>query len=587
MPSVTDKPRSLSVKGALLNTKFEGYKINFHPREEQQIELPSNVYTYTGDADTATHTNTHTVAFYRDVELWNNLYRNPWVEDAVYYFDYAGGLQQVLAKANGEQCRLTTLTHHVREPEAIARSSLMFVSANIAVYTLTDACVYVCFLQNGGEAVVSTISIPASDASASIRVVDALLIDTVLRVVVQEMTTEKTEPAATSDTTVRSSTSSSYGLRIATLAVDVANRTCSARALSAIIKGSKRPDYVAMTADATGLLVVCEEQLSSASTATLANDTVDAMEEEDLDPPTPYVWTQTDDSVSLSFKVPEGTQTTQINVDIKSKAIIASIGGDFLPGFGDMYAPVDVDSCVWTREGNVVDVHLEKAQHTGNRWVYVFEDDQTAETMDPSKMRGMLDAMEKYMQQTKTPGMGGGLERVAGLDQMEEVDFDDGPILSVYKYTIAESTPTITISPQPTSTTALGGSQWQFPVLPIEPSYRPAFALKTNVDIAIFTQEKDVNSTPFSHTVTFDALAYVLASKRNLKLKSVPTDTSYAAACDCFSQVYIYNKPSEPGGTKADQSIFTLPTTDRIVGLQALPKAIVVLTDKAIYIQWL
>eukprot|EP01134_Creolimax_fragrantissima_P006311 CFRG6311T1 len=534
------------------------------------------------------------MSFYRDVEMWNNLYQNPWVDDKVYYFDRSGNLLQVNVKVDEEHPTSCVISTEERVPGAIERSALVFVSATMAVFSLADSSVRICFLTADGKGSL-TKSYPLASSLAprsSLRVMDALFgtksDPSALFIAVQEMTTTTSTPTS-SESNTRPTTTTVVSLKIVVMDVDTTARTCVFRSESNVISGPKRPEFVCISPEGKGLdiisekLMVCEQKEIDMTVAMSTDDDV-----EPIVPATPYAWTQTPDSVSISFKINLDVQTTEIDVEFTNNSVSVSVVGVPLNGFGKLYAPVQLDGCVWTRESDVVDVYLEKVAGTGDRWVYVFEDDQTPETMDPSEVRGMLDALQKYTKISQGGGiMGGGQSRVAGLDQMEEIDFDDGPVYSMYQYTVTlTNSNTVVLSSIPRNTIALGGSQWQFSLPIIGDSYRPGFALKTNVDIAIYTQESDPSSTPFTHTNTFDALGYVLASKRNLKYKTIAKDSSYAVACDCNSQVYIYYQPATRHDCHADQSILTLPTSDRIVGLQALSNVVVVLTDSAVFMQW-
>ena len=80
-----------------------------------------------------------------------------------------------------------------------------------------------------------------------------------------------------------------------------------------------------------------------------------------------YSWTQTDDEVIVKVKVPAGTKSKAVKLDVHSKTLKLEVLGDKILD-GSLYKNVDADECTFTIEddgdGRIVIVTLQKLQKT-------------------------------------------------------------------------------------------------------------------------------------------------------------------------------------------------------------------------------
>lgn len=80
-----------------------------------------------------------------------------------------------------------------------------------------------------------------------------------------------------------------------------------------------------------------------------------------------YSWTQTDDEVIVKVKVPAGTKSKAVKLDVHSKTLKLEVLGDKILD-GSLYKNVDADECTFTIEddgdGRTVIVTLQKLQKT-------------------------------------------------------------------------------------------------------------------------------------------------------------------------------------------------------------------------------
>eukprot|EP00123_Amoebidium_parasiticum_P009742 comp19680_c0_seq2/m.23350 comp19680_c0_seq2/g.23350 ORF comp19680_c0_seq2/g.23350 comp19680_c0_seq2/m.23350 type:complete len:583 (-) comp19680_c0_seq2:99-1847(-) len=298
-----------------------------------------------------------------------------------------------------------------------------------------------------------------------------------------------------------------------------------------------------------------------------------------------FVWVQTDDSIAISCRLPKDVPTASIHWTINPSSLVLSLPDDsnLLPT-SRFYGPIIREDCVWTRDGDVIDVHIEKAPGTG-RWVQAFEGDHTPETIDPSEVRKALESLEKY-----TSGEIEGGKMMEGqapsfANETEECDFSDAEPLTLYHYLLGATTTTeCTLIAQ----TNLGTRELLFTGIKDQTS-SGVLVLKYNVDALVYTPSVTTPASPtdpslhVEHTCTFNALAYVLASKQDKKFLGCSGTYQYAVMCDATRNVFVYYQPLE-GKHTATQKLLPVSGNDSIIGFQATSSCVFVLTDSHLHV---
>lgn len=264
----------------------------------------------------------------------------------------------------------------------------------------------------------------------------------------------------------------------------------------------------------------------------------------------PFSWWQTSDSLTVIFQLPATLQSTDFRVHFSPGGLSVSLVSDALDRIGGKiieldndttpdalletattlsqghftsratWAPINASDSVWTwervgrneNEKGLLTLHLEK-MHEATRWSRVFEKRQTSteeeseapETLDPSDLLNMIQGLEKYT----TEGHGdedpilrpGGLESISQQrdsllqDALEPEDAIVGrrcilsnvnneqvKVSSNNQYSLAES--------------IMGQEK--------------SLVLRHDLDGLLFTLNYS------THTDTFPALSFVLASKRDI-----------------------------------------------------------------------
>ena len=85
------------------------------------------------------------------------------------------------------------------------------------------------------------------------------------------------------------------------------------------------------------------------------------------------------------------------------------------------------------------------------------------------------------------------------------------------------------------------------------------------------------------HSLTFDALGYVQASKQEHKFTTCSNTFKHTFITDCTSNVYIYERDEE-NKKEHSQFVASFKKSEKILGCQAIEKNCYVLTDKHINI---
>jgi len=130
-------------------------------------------------------------------------------------------------------------------------------------------------------------------------------------------------------------------------------------------------------------------------------------------------------------------------------------------------------------------------------------------------------------------------------------------------------------------------------VVPQHGDRPPALCIRQDVDGFVWK----IKDCAMEHVNAFPALGYVQAGKQSRKFIMAPHDFSYSAISDASRHVYIYRqpKPLEAGtelrnrksGLKVEgvavQQVVTLDNNQEILGMQATPSFIYVITLQSLY----
>ncbi|SJL07390.1 uncharacterized protein ARMOST_10737 [Armillaria ostoyae] len=260
-----------------------------------------------------------------------------------------------------------------------------------------------------------------------------------------------------------------------------------------------------------------------------ANENLDSTENGPMKPP-PYSWYQTSDSLTIAFPLPYTTPKSNIHVEFSAHSLTLHIHGEALEAipFPDyhneaFWGEIELSSCLWTwdREAEhsfgLLTLHLEK-QHEGTRWMQVFKNHavEVPETLDPSELYKIREALEKYTAALRDGEDLSGLGLGRGVPSFAEGEIDEEVDGSVGRQAYLTWVTTNGDSP------SWASKSHEIPIrllsTPFPGSATPNVSLitKESVDGPVFTLgSEDVSE--WIHTSTYSALAFVLASKRDTR----------------------------------------------------------------------
>jgi len=287
-------------------------------------------------------------------------------------------------------------------------------------------------------------------------------------------------------------------------------------------------------------------------------------------PEPPYIWTQTDTEVTLCFSLPKGTTKHAVNCKFSRQGIQLQINlpqssnpGIRLPHLDNMplFDEVQSEDCFWTLESatGVLTLSLEK-KHAKTRWPQVFAEgidtNPVEETLDPSVFAEYKSALERYTTDQANAGPGRDSTLLPSLAQDPQEDIDEEGEEVKFSWIQAEDGADIV-----RASTIGSGHDWIGQAFPSfessqsteHPFRMPSVCLKHDVDGLVFAIQHVPGSAPsnssiqqaggimkFVHVSTFDALAFVQASKREKRFVMHDPHGRFAVIVESSRNVYIY-----------------------------------------------
>lgn len=255
------------------------------------------------------------------------------------------------------------------------------------------------------------------------------------------------------------------------------------------------------------------------------------------DKPPPYSWTQTSDSVTIAFPLPSNIPKNEIHVTLTAKTLSLLVKHELptsasLPRYSlrPLWDNINTSESVWTwdraadRHFGLLTLHLDKA-HMGTRWSSVFAqgsgEPEVPETLDPSELANIRDALEKYTSALQTGedmsglGLGSGVPSLAEGERDDSVDAGVGRRAQMTWLSIDGTQPAW--AQKESAETVLLSTP--FPGIGEE---QPTLITRNDIDGILHALQptgKDDAPIEWKHVSTYPALAFVLASKRDTRFR--------------------------------------------------------------------
>jgi CS domain len=304
--------------------------------------------------------------------------------------------------------------------------------------------------------------------------------------------------------------------------------------------------------------------------------------------PPPYAWTQDSEEITVAFPLPSTTPKTDINVLFSPQTLTLLVQGCDAPRYtaARLWGGIVPASSFWTwdahgaRTYGLLTLHLEK-QHAGTRWPHLFDSSNDAsagkeakaehpevpETLDPSELYAIRESLEKYTAALQErAGAGAGVAPPPSLTDGEldaEVDAAVGIESCITWVAAADG------GSAGAEDLAWTREDWDVPFTTLSaplPGIGDEISLvvKHTIDGVLFvlSDEDTTGGTPvWTHSSTFSALAFVLASKRDTRFTyHVPSKAVLAfegGGPEYAGNLYIY-RDAKPKSNWAKQAILKL-----------------------------
>lgn len=339
--------------------------------------------------------------------------------------------------------------------------------------------------------------------------------------------------------------------------------------------------------------------------------------------PPPYSWNQQSDSVTIVFPLPSHISAKDIKIVFRPNIVSMVVSSDKtkegdLPKLlsAKLWGDIDAGISTWTWEKvggsegkyGLLSLHLEK-KHEDTRWPHVFKQDgnpelekrylNVEETLDRSELAKITEALDKFTRDAANGGMAGIQQRSSLLgDEMdEEVDMSELHEGRGVQFTWIDNvneTPSLASGTHAEMAEVVSLPLPRAQVGPDDPDY--TIVIKHDVDGLLFTPSSVPSESSWTHTSTFPALAFVLASKRDVVQvyhssdqlcvalesgspvgsQNTNASSSYSSLQTAKMNAYLYYPP--PPGSKAKtakQKVLSLadPSAGAVLGAVSIKRS--------------
>ncbi|KAI9312742.1 hypothetical protein BX666DRAFT_818989 [Dichotomocladium elegans] len=301
--------------------------------------------------------------------------------------------------------------------------------------------------------------------------------------------------------------------------------------------------------------------------------------------PAPYQWTQEDrgDLLTLQFALPPGTPKAAISCRFTPTHLSLLVQGDLVSyPFRKLWTTVRADECTWTIDSatGVLSVFLTK-QDDRTRWPHVFDqDDGVLETLEPGKLEAITDSLARL---TESHASIQAMQHPVAQDIDEAID-EEGQAVEFGVYDLDGRLVQEILS---------GGREWvcgSFESLNSEGiSDNAALAsvcVKTDVDGQVYRFVDKGGVLDPEHAGTFDAFAFVQASKRDGRFVLHDPGLGFVAVVESNRNAYIYYRHGDKREVERQTLVDLTEGHDvDVVGCQLiLSRTLMVLTETELVI---
>lgn len=328
-------------------------------------------------------------------------------------------------------------------------------------------------------------------------------------------------------------------------------------------------------------------------------------------PPPPYAWTQDSEEITVAFPLPSSTSKANITVLFSPQTLTLLVQGGSAdddsaaaastPRYAAarLWGGIAPSSSFWTWDAHggaqsygLLTLHIEK-QHAGTRWPHLFDttsgnkdnnnnnktEPEVPETLDPSELHAIRESLEKY-----TAALQEGRAGAGAMPSLADGEVDQEVDAVVGTETCVTWVPAATAGDGDLDLDPVWAREdWDVPFTALSAPLpgignEISMVVKHTIDGLLFvlSDEDKASGTPvWTHSSTFSALAFVLASKRDARFTyHVPSKAVLAfesGGPEYGGNLYIY-RDAKPKSNLAKQAILKLAghTSGSLLGVGAI-----------------
>ncbi|XP_022357917.1 nudC domain-containing protein 1 [Enhydra lutris kenyoni] len=569
---------SLRVKRPLLDPRFEGYKLSLEPLPCYQLELDAAV------AEVKLRDDQYTLEHMHAFGMYNYLHCDSWYQDSVYYIDNLGrvmNLTVMLDTALGKPREVFRLPTDLTACDNRLCASVHFTSSTWVTLSDGTGRLYLIGTGERGNSASEKWEIMFNEElgnpfiiihSISLMNAEEHSVTTLLLRIEKEELDMK---------------GSGFYVSLEWVTISKKNKDTNKYEIIKhdILRGKSVPHYAAIEPDGKGLMIVSYKSFTFVHVGQDLEENKNETMSEKIKEPL-YYWQQTEDDLTVTVRLPEGSSKEDIQVQFLPEHInIVLKGQRFLEG--NLYSSIDQESSTWIiKENNSLEIFLTK-KNEGLTWPELVVGNKQGEFIrDSAQCAAIAERLMHLTSEELNPNPDKE-KPPCNAQELEECDifFEESSSLCRFDGSTLKTTHVVN----------LGSNQYLFSVI-VDPKEMPCFCLRHDVDALLWQPHSSKQEDMWEHIATFNALGYVQASKRDKKFFACAPNYSYAALCECLRRVFIYRQPTPMStvlynrkegrqvGQVAKQQVASLETNDPILGFQATNERLFVLTTKNLFL---
>lgn len=342
-----------------------------------------------------------------------------------------------------------------------------------------------------------------------------------------------------------------------------------------IQRGPEVPVYCAITPSGKSCIFGSEIKYIKEDLQEIGDDKVMAVED-------PYKWNQDGADITIVFELPLDTPKSSINCKflVDHISLLVQSNDDLLLSYPyrKLWSTILPDECLWTFESGLLTLFITKSDEN-TRWPQLFDhDDGVLENLSQDTLLEIRTKLERLTASDgpMTSTFVQPAQHPASTDMDEEIDESGQPIV----FTVYNMQGTVV------DEFNSGSNSWICKSYD-KTSQLPSVCLQMDVDGLVFSfTENPDHSIQIQHEATFDAFAFVQASKRDGRFIHYDPNFDFTSIIESNRNAYIYFHHDDKRTIEVQTLIdLTLGNDVDVIGAQLLlENTLMILTESQVIV---